>query len=269
MNSEKIRTTLKESLEKAGEVLKTTISERRIIEFKSELSLVTASDKKSEELIVHTILNRFPDHAILTEESPARGKSPFRWIIDPLDGTTNFAHTYPIACVSIAFEDHGKITFGGVFDPFRNELFFAERGQGATLNGEPIVVSNNPTLAESLLATGFPYDRRERPEDYLAVFKAFIMKVQGIRRTGAAALDISYVACGRLDGFWEAKLRIWDVAAAALITEEAGGKLSDFGGKPLSLSNPETDGVPQMAASNGFIHDEMTEVLHPFTSVGK
>jgi len=261
MDREKIRAVLLDSLEKAGSLLKETLFERRVIAKKGELSLVTETDKRSEELIVKKILSHFPDHAILTEESPARGKSPYRWIIDPLDGTTNFAHTYPIACVSIAFEDHGQVTAGGVYDPFRGELFYAEKGRGATLNGLPIVVSQNPTLGHSLLGTGFPYDRRKHADEYLRTFKAFMFYVQGIRRTGAAALDLSYVASGRFDGFWELKLHIWDVAAAFLIVEEAGGKLSDFSGKPLNLSGLKTDLVPQTVASNGFIHTEMLKVL--------
>ena len=269
MQTEKIRATLLNALEKAGEILRSSIFERKVVAKKEELSLVTETDKRSEESIVKTILAQFPDHALLTEESPAQGCSPFRWIIDPLDGTTNFAHTYPVACVSIAFEDHGKITFGGVFDPFRNELFFAERSRGATLNGLPIVVSQNPTLAHSLVATGFPYDHREHEDNYLAIFKAFMMKVQGVRRAGAAAIDLAYVACGRFEGFWELKLRSWDVAAASLIVEEAGGKLSDFSGAPLTVSNPQTDWVFQTVASNGFVHGEMIETLKPFASMGK
>ena len=265
----KVRSTLLECLEKAGKILKETLSERKVVAFKGDLNLVTETDRRSEESIVQNILAHFPDHALLTEESPARGKSPYRWIVDPLDGTTNFAHTYPVACVSIAFEDHGQITFGGVYDPFRSELFYAERGQGATLNGQPIVVSSNPTLAHSLLCTGFPYDRRENADSYLAIFKAFMLHVQGVRRTGAAALDLAYVASGRFDGFWELKLRSWDVAAACLIVEEAGGKLSDFAGKPLTVSNPKTDWVPQVVASNGFIHEAMIKVLKPFVSMGK
>lgn len=264
-----VRKVLRDALQGAGAILKETIFERRVVAEKGELNLVTETDRRSEELIVQTILTHFSDHAILTEESPARGKSPYRWIIDPLDGTTNFAHTYPIACVSIAFEDHGEVTLGGIYDPFREELFYAERGQGATLNEQPIVVSQNPDLAHSLLATGFPYDRRQNVDQYLSIFKAFIMRVHGIRRTGAAALDLAYVACGRLDGFWENKLRTWDVAASALVLEEAGGKLSDFGGMPLKVSDPHTDWVSQMAASNGFIHDEMIEVLRPFLSLGR
>lgn len=266
---EKVRSTLLNSLEESGKILKETLSERNVVEHKGELNLVTATDKKSEETIVQNILHHFPDHAILTEESPARGKSPFRWIIDPLDGTTNFAHTYPVACVSIAFEDHGQTTFGGVFDPFRGELFYAERGRGATVNSQPIVVSSNPTLENSLLCTGFPYDRRLNTDIYLAAFKAFMMKVHGVRRSGAAALDIVYVASGRLDGFWECKLRTWDAAAALLVLEEAGGKSSDFEGKPLILSDPQNDWVPQLVASNGFIHEEMTQVLKPYVSMGK
>ena len=269
MNRDKVRSTLLGSLEKAGAILKETLFDRRVVAQKGELSLVTETDKRSEEVIVQNILAAFPDHAILTEESPARGKSSYRWIIDPLDGTTNFVHTYPVACISIAFEEKGVITVGGVYDPFRGELFFAERGHGATLNGLPIVVSQNPNLGDSLLCTGFPYDRRQNADRYLAVFREFMFQVQGVRRTGAAALDISYVACGRFDGFWECKLHSWDVAAASLLIEEAGGKLSDFSGKPLTLSNPDDDWVPQMVASNGFIHDEMIEVLKPFTSMGK
>lgn len=265
----KIREVLLDSLQKAGALLKETLFDRRVVAEKGELSLVTETDRQSEETIVKNILRHFPDHALLTEESPARGKSPYRWIIDPLDGTTNFAHTFPVACVSIAFEDHGKITFGGIYDPFREELFYAGRGQGATFNGQPIVVSQNPNLAHALLATGFPYDRRRNADEYLSIFRAFMFQVQGVRRTGAAALDLAYVACGRFDGFWENKLRSWDVAAASLVVEEAGGKLSDFGGMPLTVSNPNTDWVPQVVASNGFIHEEMIQALKPFRSVGK
>ncbi len=269
MDREKIRSTLLQSLEEAGKILKETIFERRIVAQKSELSLVTETDKRSEELIVKTILKNFPDHAIITEESPARGKSPYRWIIDPLDGTTNFAHTYPLACVSIALEDKGEVIFGGVYDPFRGELFYAEKGRGATLNGLPLVVSQNPNLGQSLLATGFPYDRRQHPDEYLAVFRAFMLRVHGIRRTGAAAIDLCYVAAGRFDGFWEQKLHLWDLAAGLLIIEEAGGKLSDFAGRPLSLLDLDSTVIPQTVASNGFIHNEMLEVLRPFASMGK
>lgn len=267
MNPEAIQSTLLTCLKEAGLILKETLFERRVVAEKGELSLVTETDRRSEQGIVQNILRRFPDHAILTEESPARGESPYRWIIDPLDGTTNFVHTYPVACVSIAFEDHGRITFGGVYDPFRDELFYAQRGRGATLNGQPIVVSQNPDLAHSLLSTGFPYDRRQNADRYLALFKAFMIQVHGVRRGGAAALDLAYVASGRFDGFWELKLNLWDIAAGWLLLEEAGGKLSDFSGRPLMI--PKDPVIPQLVASNGFIHEEMTRTLEPFHSLGK
>ena len=258
MNRTKIKSTLLKALKESGKILKSTLAERRVVAKKSELSLVTASDKESEKIILQIIGANFPDHAILTEESPPRGKSSSRWIIDPLDGTTNFAHTFPVACVSIAYEEKGRVEMGGILDPFKDELFFAERGNGATLNGGPIVVSKTPALSESLLCTGFPYDRRERPDEYLAVFKAFMMKVQGIRRMGAAAIDLCYVACGRFDGYWEMNLNPWDKAAAMLMIEEAGGCLSNFSGQPLGLDDT------QNVASNGFIHAEMLGVLNPF-----
>ncbi len=263
MNRKKIQSTLFEALRKAGKILRSSLGERRVIEKKSELSLVTAADKAAEACIVKIIRKAFPDHSLLTEESPPFGNSHCRWIIDPLDGTTNFAHTYPVACVSIGFEENGRLEMGGVFDPFRDELFFAARGKGAALNNRPLRVSKTGTLSESLLCTGFPYDRREKADEYLPIFKAFMMKVQGIRRTGAAALDLCYVAAGRFDGFWELKLQPWDKAAAMLIIEEAGGVLSNFSGRPLTLNDI------QNAASNSLIHQEMLEVLKPFQRVGK
>ncbi len=258
MNRPKIKSTLLKALKDTGKVLKAEIFQRRVVKKKSALSLVTATDQKSEKIVIKTIRQSFPDHAILTEESPPMGRSGSRWIIDPLDGTTNFAHTYPVACISIAFEQDGQLEFGGVYDPFRDELFFAERGKGAFMNGQRIHVSKNPTLTESLLCTGFPYDRRKRPDDYLRIFKAFMMKAQGIRRSGAAALDLCYVACGRFDGFWEVKLQAWDKAAAMVVIEEAGGKISNFKGEMLDLDHI------QNVASNGFIHPQMLRVLKPF-----
>ena len=264
MNRDKIKSVLLGMLKESGKLLKSTIHERRITAKKSELSLVTATDQAAEKLILETIRKNFPDHGILSEESPAvaaTGKSTGRWIIDPLDGTTNFAHTFPHCCVSIAYEENGKVELGGVYEPFHDELFFGERGNGATLNGNPITVSPTAALSESLLATGFPYDRRERTDEYLAVMKAFMMKVQGIRRMGAAAIDISYVACGRFEGYWEVKLNAWDKAAALLILEEAGGSASNFSGKPLTLEDN------QNLVSNGFIHNEMLEVMKPFKNL--
>lgn len=263
MSREKIKSTLLKALETAGRTLKASLTERHITAKKSELSLVTATDQEAERQILEIILAVFPDHAILSEESPARGESPHRWIIDPLDGTTNFAHTYPVACVSIAYEEKGDLRMGGVFDPFREELFFAERMKGAFLNGRPIRVSPVQTLSEALLCTGFPYDRREKADAYLSLFKAFMIKAQGIRRTGAAALDLCYVACGRFDGFWETNLNPWDKAAAMVIIEEAGGRVSDFEDRPLALDDI------QNVASNGVIHHEMLSVLKNFLDVGK
>lgn len=257
MNREKIKSTLLEALEKAGPILAESLHERKIKAHKGELNLVTATDEAAEKAILKTIQRQFPDHAILAEESPASGNSPSRWIIDPLDGTTNFAHTFPVACIAIGYEENGRMQVGGVLDPFRNELFFAERGKGAFLNGKPIHVSPTTQLKDALLCTGFPYDRRKDPDLYLSIFKDFMMKAQGMRRTGAAALDLCYVACGRFDGFWEVKLQPWDCAASSLMIEEAGGKLSDFSG------NAFYPGFIQTVASNGFIHPEMLEVLKP------
>jgi myo-inositol-1(or 4)-monophosphatase len=258
MNRSKIKSTLLEALKEAGKVLKSSLTQHHTIEKKTELSLVTETDKLAEKTVIDIIKRDFPDHALLTEESPPWGNSGSRWIIDPLDGTTNFAHTFPVACVSIAFEQDGQLKITGVYDPFRDELFFASRGEGATMNQKSIRISETPLLSDSLLCTGFPYDRRERPDQYLSIFKAFMMKVQGIRRTGSAALDLCYVACGRFDGFWEFQLQPWDKAAAMLIIEEAGGKISNFKGKELTL----LDG--QNLASNGKIHRELLEVLEPF-----
>lgn len=258
MNQAKIKSTLLTAISKSGKLLKTSIHKRGKIEKKTELSLVTETDKKAEKIILRTIQGAFPNHAILTEESPPMGKSTSRWIIDPLDGTTNFAHTFPVACVSIAYEEHGELIMGGVFDPFRDELYFAERGKGAFRNRRKIHVSRTPWLSECLLATGFPYDRRERMNEYITLFRSFLMKVQDLRRAGAAALDLCYVASGRFDGYWEANLQPWDKAAGMLIVQEAGGRVSNFKGKPLTVDDY------QNVASNGFIHKEMLEVIKPF-----
>ena len=263
MNRAKIKSTLFEMLEDAGKVLKTAILKPKSIQKKSELSLVTATDKKCEEIIVRAIRKNFPSHAILTEESPPMGNSSCRWIIDPLDGTTNFAHTFPMACVSIAYEEDGKVQTGGVFDPFRGELFFAERGKGAFLNGKKIRVSSTARLNDSLISTGFPYNRREHLEDYLGIFKVFLMKTRDLRRTGSAAIDFCYVAAGRFEGYWEFNLMPWDKAAAMLILEEAGGTLTNLSGEPLTLEDN------QNLISNGKIHGEMLKLARPFRHIAK
>ena len=245
-----------EAANSAGEIVRENWQEPKTIEYKGAIDLVTSVDRESERKIVAVIRRHFPGHSILAEEeTDVQGaQNDYRWIIDPLDGTTNFAHSYPQFCVSIAVEHSGRIILGLVYDPIRRECFKAIIGQGATLDGRPIRTSSANELDKSLLATGFPYDHRENADFYLGYFKAFMTRCQGIRRGGSAALDLCYVACGRLDGFWELKLKPWDTAAGALIVTEAGGKLSDFCGTPFSIWGQQT------LATNSVIHDEMVRV---------
>ena len=244
----------------AGRVLAERFGRKIEISNKSEIDLVTESDLASERLIIDRIKTYYPRHAILAEESgasePVDRESPsdWRWIIDPLDGTTNYAHGYPCFCVSIGLECKGRMELGVVYDPMRDEMFTAERGQGAALNGRRIRVSPTPTLASALLCTGFPYDVRERSK-FARHFANFIMAAQGVRRDGAAALDLAYVAAGRFDGFWEEGLKPWDVAAGSLIIEEAGGRVSNYVDGPMNIF------TPPILASNGLIHEAMMRVL--------
>jgi myo-inositol-1(or 4)-monophosphatase len=229
----------------------------REIAYKGAIDLVTSVDRDSERRIVDILRRTFPDHSILAEEeTDVVGDNHYRWIIDPLDGTTNFAHGYPHCAITIALEYRDEILLGLVYDPLRQERFEAVKGEGATLNGNSIRISGVKELDKALLATGFPYDRREHADFYLRFFKAFMLRSQGIRRNGSAALDLCYVACGRIDGYWELKLRPWDIAAGALIVTEAGGKLSDFSGNKFSIRGNET------LASNGALHDEMVHVMN-------
>ncbi len=245
----------------AGRVLAERFGRTLEISNKSELDLVTESDLASERLIIDRIKTHYPRHAILAEESGAsepadREKhSEWRWIIDPLDGTTNYAHGYPCFCVSIGLQNEGRMELGVVYDPLRDEMFTAERGQGAALNGRRIHVSPTPSLASALLCTGFPYDVRQRSQ-FARHFANFIMAAQGVRRDGAAALDLAYVAAGRFDGFWEEGLKPWDVAAGALIIEEAGGRVSNYSGGVVDIYSPP------IMASNGLLHEEMMRVLN-------
>ncbi len=240
----------------AGALLKARLGHAGRVDFKGEVNIVTEMDRKSEDLIVGRITRDFPGHGIIAEESDERKTSGgYRWIIDPLDGTTNYAHGLPVFCVSIAFEDKGQVTCGVVYNPMLGELFVAARGQGATLNGESIKVSATTALDKSLLCTGFPYDIRTSKENNFDNFKRFSLKAQAIRRAGSAALDLAYVACGRYDGFWEMKLSAWDTAAASLMVEEAGGTVTAFDGKEFSNFKP------RCLASNGLIHDEMVRIL--------
>jgi myo-inositol-1(or 4)-monophosphatase len=242
----------------AGSILKHYAERDKQVEFKGRGNLVTIADKESEERIIRGIRERYPNHAILAEESglSASGNgAEFRWVIDPLDGTTNFAHQYPFYCVSIALEQAGSMICGAVYDPVRDEMFSAARGAGAFLNGERIQVSPTDRLSHALLITGFPYNFREYVDTVVAQFRAFLIASQAVRRGGSAALDLCYVAAGRLDGFWELELHPWDTAAGALIAEEAGGRITDFSGGPFSIYRKE------ILVSNGRIHEEMLGVL--------
>ena len=241
---------------KSGALLKEKFNQKHEIYYKGEINLVTEADKMSEDLIIAAINRNFPDHGILSEESPAiPGAGKLRWIIDPLDGTTNYAHRYPIFCVSIALENNGEIVLGVVYDPMRDEMFVAVRGEGAYLNDKKLAVSSLKDISRSLLATGFPYDIRESKENNLDYFNAMAINVQAIRRAGAAALDLAYLAAGRFDGFWELKLKPWDTAAGCLMVEEAGGVISDIAGGKWDLQSPS------LLASNGLIHEQMIKVL--------
>jgi myo-inositol-1(or 4)-monophosphatase len=220
------------------------------------IDLVTEADRESEAAVIDVLQRAFPTHAILAEESGVSGESSeHRWIIDPLDGTTNFAHGYPQFCISIAYERRGRLQSAVIFDAFKKEMFVAHRGRGARLNGRPIRVTRTPTLANSLLVTGFPYDRRERRRYYLTFWEAFMMRTHGVRRTGSAALDLAWVACGRVDAFWEFGLKPWDVAAGALLVDEAGGRVTNMDGSRLDLSGA------QILASNRRVHREMIDTI--------
>jgi myo-inositol-1(or 4)-monophosphatase len=251
-----------EAASAAGDLIRENWQRPRTIEYKGAIDLVTSVDRDAERKILDTLQREFPEHGFLAEEASAiEGRSSeYRWIIDPLDGTTNFAHGYPHMSVSIALQQNDRVILGVVYDPLRRECFRAVAGQGATLNGASIRVSAVDQLDRALLATGFPYDRREYADEYLAFFRAFLTRCQGIRRAGSAALDLCYVASGRIDGFWELKLKPWDVAAGALIVAEAGGTLSDFSANALSIFGNET------LASNGIIHKEMISAIHNLAS---
>ncbi len=240
----------------AGKLLRERLDDLHTVQYKGEIDLVTEVDRLSEALIVERIRRRFPEHGILAEESPAvAGGSDCRWIIDPLDGTTNYAHGFPFFCVSVALEVEGEIRLGAVYNPMLAELFVAEKGAGATLNGRRIAVSATAHLSRALLATGFPYDLRENRDNNLAYYRAMAKHAQAIRRAGAAALDLAYVAAGRFDGFWELRLMPWDMAAGTLLVAEAGGMVTDLAGEPHQLRSPH------ILASNGLIHREMIDLL--------
>ncbi len=241
---------------KAGALLRERFSGSHRIDYKGEIDLVTEADRMSEELLIGEISRRFPDHDILSEETVATEKgSRCRWVIDPLDGTTNYAHGFPMFCVSIAFEKDGQIVTGVIYNPISDELFAAGTGEGAFCNGSRITVSKTTKIAESLLATGFPYDIRTSPVNNINYFSEMVLRARGIRRAGSAALDLAYTAAGRFDGFWELKLHPWDTAAGWLLVSEAGGTVTDIRGEGYRLD------ASSIVASNGTIHDQMVRIL--------
>jgi myo-inositol-1(or 4)-monophosphatase len=223
----------------------------------ASIDLVTEVDHACEALIVERIRAARPRDAILAEEGGGgeQDGASWRWVIDPLDGTMNFAHGYPRFCVSIGVQREGRGEIGVVYDPLLDELYAAVRGEGATRNGRPLRVSKVAELGKALLATGFAYDVHKSFDDNLDHFARFVKRARGLRRDGSAALDLCYVAAGRFDGFWELKLHAWDVAAGNLMVEEAGGRTSDFSGRPSSGDGRET------LASNGLLHDVMLALL--------
>ncbi len=241
----------------AGKIVRDGFGQPQDVAFKGQVNPVTETDEASEAYIVERVRASFPEHHILAEEGggEALPTSGALWVIDPVDGTNNFAHTFPHIGISIALVVDGVPQVGVIHDPLRDELFAARHGAGATLNGDPIHVSAVEHLAESFLATGFPYDRRVAEDNNVSRFDHFLRRSQGVRRAGAAVLDLAYVACGRFDGFWERGLSPWDVAAGMLIIQEAGGRVTDFGGTPLPL-----DGE-YIVASNGIIHEAMLRVI--------
>lgn len=227
------------------------------VHYKGEIDLVTEVDKACEEMITQKIHQHFPDHDILSEEGGGERKhSDYKWIIDPLDGTTNFAHGYPLFCVSIALEYQGDIILGVVYEPNHDELFYAQKGGGSFCNDKKIVVSQTPGLKKSLLATGFAYNINKTKNNNLNHFNQIILKSQAVRRDGVAAVDLCYVACGRYDGFWELNLFPWDVAAGTLIVREARGVVTNFKNQEFSIYEKE------IVASNSLVHQAMIDVLN-------
>jgi myo-inositol-1(or 4)-monophosphatase len=253
---DRYREFIEETAREAGALLRDRINDRHTVCYKGEINLVTEVDHLSEALIVKRIRDSFPDHGILTEESPETAKSSaFRWIVDPLDGTTNYSHGYPAFCVSIALEEGSQVRLGAVYNPMLDELFIAEKGAGAYLNGSRLKVSQTAELSRSLLATGFPYDIREDRNNNINYFVSMALNAQAVRRAGSAALDLAYLAAGRFDGFWELKLFPWDIAAGWLIVAEAGGLVTDLHGAPFDFHSPD------ILASNGLLHGEMCSLL--------
>jgi len=254
--SGRLVTVAAEAALRAGAIQKERYGQEVRIDYKGEIDLVTEVDRACEAAILEILRSRVPDHDVVTEESlPARRGSPFVWYVDPLDGTTNFAHGYPCFCASVGVARDGVVLAGAIYDPIKAELFTAERGSGAHLNGRRLRVSRAGELLKSLLMTGFPYDVRDDVPGKLRPFTRLMGEARAIRRDGSAALDLCYVAAGRIDGFWEEKLHSWDMAAGTLMVEEAGGRVTRFDGSALPLVEDE------IVATNGHIHEAMLDLL--------
>jgi len=247
-----------EAAKEAGKYLKYNVGKVRNVETKKgeDRNLVSEIDRGSEEKIIGMIKSRYPSHAILAEESGAEEKeAAFKWIIDPLDGTTNYLHHVPVYCVTIAVEHKGEIVAGVVYDPNLDELFTTEKGSGAYLNGKRLKVSDTTELIDGLLVTGFPYDIAHNPDRTVERFVRLLLAAGGMRRLGSAALDLSYIAAGRFDGFWEVSLNPWDMAAGVLLIQEAGGRVTDFSGAGPNIYRK------QILATNGRLHHSIMEIL--------
>lgn len=239
-----------------GDYICKRADKKKRIYYKGEVDLVTQFDRESQDLIVNELTKKFPDYGILSEENIRHDlNAPIKWIIDPLDGTTNFAHGLPIWSISIALEVEGEIVVGIVYDPMRREMFSSVKGTGAYLNKKKIQVSKIGRLSHALLITGFPYDIRKTKDNNLSHFSNFAVRAQAVRRLGSAALDLCYTACGRFDGYWEKKLSPWDQAAGSLILKEAGGRVTNFKGGEFDIYGDEVLGT------NGLIHQHMMRVL--------
>lgn len=243
----------------AGKILRDGYGKKIQIDSKGVIDLVTEVDRQSEDYLIDAIRNRFPNHRVITEERGiVQGDESHVWYVDPLDGTVNYVHGVPIFSVSIAYAENGQISLGGIYDPMQDEYFYAERGGGAWLNGQPLAVSGTEELDRSLLVTGFPYDVRTNPENNLEHYLNFALRSRGVRRLGSAAIDLAYVAAGRFDGFWEISIHTYDIAAGILIVEEAGGRVTDVQGGGGCLSP-----TPSILATNAHIHDQMLAILWP------
>ncbi|MEJ7738879.1 MAG: inositol monophosphatase family protein [Chitinophagaceae bacterium] len=253
-----LKSTLLKATEAGAEVLRNYFDGEFTISNKSQINdLVTEADLASEKVIIQTIKESFPDHFILSEEvGELKMDSEYKWFVDPIDGTVNFANGIPLCCVSIGLEKNGEMILGAVYNPIMKEFFFAQKGEGAFLNDKKIRVSNKSEVLRSCLVTGFPYSYLDMPNGPLQVFERFLRKGIPVRRLGSAAIDLCWVAIGRFDGFYEHKLQAWDSAAGSLIVQEAGGKVSDFQG------NAYTPYTPQVLATNGIIHEDMIDWIN-------